>query len=182
MLAKHDLHQGIGICDRCGLRGNNNDLFFCCQIKIDHIGGDPCTGINQQNVKQGLADFTQLVTELRQGVQQIEEFSAEAIKLIEQTSVTVKNLDVVSQEVNQTVQGVAPRIQTAADEMAQSLNQLTELLERLTQGQGTAGRIVNDPRLYESLVDAADNMKLTMIELRAQIALWKEHGIFYKDK
>ena len=137
---------------------------------------------NQQNVKQGLADFNLLVTELRQGVQQIEGFTAEAIQLIEQTSITVKNLDVVSQEVNKTVQAVAPKIQTAADEMAQSLNQLTELLLRLTQGQGTAGRLVNDPRLYESLVDAVENMNLTMTELRAQIALWKEHGILYKDK
>ncbi|MCP4707429.1 MAG: hypothetical protein GY869_02290, partial [Planctomycetes bacterium] len=40
---------------------------------------------NQQNVKQGLADFTLLVSELRQGVEQIELFSGEAIKLIEQT-------------------------------------------------------------------------------------------------
>jgi len=146
---------------------------------LNVIIGDPA---NQQNVKQGLADFTKLVAELRQGVQQIEEFSAEAIKLIEQTSVTVKNMDVVSQEVNKTVQGVAPKIQTAADEMARSLNKLTELLEQMTTGQGTAGRMVNDPRLYESLVDAVENMNLTMTELRAQIALWKEHGILYKDK
>ncbi|MCP4709894.1 MAG: MCE family protein [Planctomycetes bacterium] len=146
---------------------------------LNVIIGDPA---NQQNVKQGLADFNLLVTELRQGVRQIEGFTTEAVQLIEQTSVTVKNLDVVSQEVNKTVQGVAPKIQTAADEMAQSLNQLTELLVRLTQGQGTAGRIVNDPRLYESLVDAVDNMNLTMTELRVQLALWKEHGILYKDK
>ena len=146
---------------------------------LNVIIGDPA---NQQNVKQGLADFTLLVTEMRRGAQQIEAFSTEAIQLIDQTSVTVKNLDVVSQEVNKTVQGVAPKIQTAADEMAQSLNQLTELLERMTRGQGTAGRIVNDPRLYESLVDAVENMNRTMTELRAQIALWKEHGILYKDK
>ncbi|KPK76685.1 MAG: hypothetical protein AMJ79_05790 [Phycisphaerae bacterium SM23_30] len=137
---------------------------------------------NQQNVKKGLAEFTELVGEMRQGVGQMQGFTAEAVKLIEQTSQTVGNMDNLAGEVNRTVQAVAPRIQNAADETAASLNHLTMVLEGLTAGEGTAGRMLHDPRLYESLVDAVENINLTMTEFGSLIALLKEYGIWYKGK
>lgn len=109
-------------------------------------------------------------------------FTAEAVKLIEQTSQTVGNMDNLAGEVNRTVQAVAPRIQNAADETAASLNHLTMVLEGLTAGEGTAGRMLHDPRLYESLVDAVENINLTMTEFGSLIALLKEYGIWYKGK
>ena len=137
---------------------------------------------NQQNVKKSLAEFTVLIQEMRQGIGQMQDFSAAAVKLIEQTSQTMGNIDNLAGQVNQTVQVVAPRFMNAADEMAASLNRLSMVLTRLSAGEGTAGQILNDPRLYEALVDAVENINLTMTDFISLIALWKEHGILYKDK
>ena len=72
--------------------------------------------------------------------------------------------------------------QYAADELAGTLQRFNVLLERVTDGSGTAGRIVNDPRMYESITDAGAKLSLALDEFRELLAQWKADGVKMKVK
>ena len=61
------------------------------------------------------------------------------------------------------------------------MKNLNQILNQIAVGKGSAGRMLNDPRAFESLVDALGNLNLLIQEFRQQLALWKEHGILHKE-
>jgi len=59
----------------------------------------------------------------------------------------------------------------ASDQLSQSLQQIDELLRQAREGQGTVGRLMSNPDLYNNLNDAAQ--RLTSVLRQAQLLLEK---------
>jgi phospholipid/cholesterol/gamma-HCH transport system substrate-binding protein len=137
---------------------------------------------NQRNLKEGLANFSTLAKEMRVAVKETQSFAAEAVKLVDQTSQTVGAIDTAAREINANFQQVGGRIQAAADELAVALKHLDEIFVKISTGEGTAGRVLNDPRLYESLADAGANLNLAIREFRQLLAEWAKQGMKVKLK
>jgi ABC-type transporter Mla subunit MlaD len=75
------------------------------------------------------------------------------------------------------------KTQITADQMALTLKHLDQVFKQFTAGQGTTGRLINDPRLYESLADTTETLKLAIQEFRSLIAELNEHGVIgFKGK
>ncbi len=70
-------------------------------------------------------------------------------------------------------QDVLGRAQAAADGLA--LN-----LEKVNKGDGTVGRLMNDPALYENLNEAADRLDTVLQEAQQLIGKYKAEGIRLK--
>lgn len=139
---------------------------------LNTIIGDP---ENQKNFKSGLADFTRLAS-------QLQTVAEDAGKLISKTSQAVERVDQATGQANSTFQKTAASIQSAADELAVSLKTTNQLLQGVSRGEGTVGRLVKDPRLYDSLNDAVENLNKALAELRGLLADWKESGAKVKLK
>lgn len=76
-----------------------------------------------------------------------------------------------------------------ADQMTESLAKLTGsiselelILHKVNEGKGTAGRLINDATLYESLVESGKELDSLIVELRLFIAKAKESGVPLKLK
>ena len=54
------------------------------------------------------------------------------------------------------------------------------LSSKIDQNQGTAGKFVNDPRLYEAMVDTAREMRATVSDLRRLVQQWEQEGVQLK--
>ena len=87
-------------------------------------------------------------------------------------------------EVQITVKDARGEIKRMSDNLNQRLGQIAESLQRIQsvtqkidQGQGTAGKLVNDPKLYDALTDTAAELKLTVKDLRRLIQQWEQEGI-----
>jgi hypothetical protein len=50
-------------------------------------------------------------------------------------------------------------------------------VEKVDKGQGTAGQLVNDPKLYQSLNDTARQLDKTVADLQRLIEQWEQEGI-----
>ena len=146
---------------------------------LNKIVGDPA---NQENFKQGLANIAVLSTQMHDAVAKTQILTREATKFINLTSQTVTNVSELAGQAGATLEQVGAKVQTAADELARALRHLDELLVKITTGQGTAGRMVADPRLYEGLRDVAENLKLAVRDLREMLAYYREHGLASKMK
>lgn len=59
-------------------------------------------------------------------------------------------------------------------------DQLDAILARLSSGEGTLGRLLNDPRLYNDMSDAAQRLTLTLRDLQTLVRKVKEEGLELK--
>lgn len=67
-------------------------------------------------------------------------------------------------------------------QFAKLVDQFQSITGKIDDGQGTASRFVNDPKLYEAMVDTAREMRATVSDLRRLVQQWEQEGISLKLK
>ena len=50
----------------------------------------------------------------------------------------------------------------------------------MNSGQGTVGRLMNDPKLYDEMTEAAQRLTITLRDLQALVRRVKEEGLELK--
>ncbi len=131
----------------------------------------------QRNVKKGLADFATLSNDIRDTVATIKEVTIAAGALIEKSTETAGSIGKFTEQAHTSLLQVSDKIQNTADVLARTLGSLNGIMANVTDGKGTLGRAFNDPRLYEALTDATENLNLTLKELKELLAQWKKKGV-----
>jgi len=58
--------------------------------------------------------------------------------------------------------------------------QLESIIAKVSNGDGTIGRLMNDPRLYEELNEAAQRLTVTLRDLQSMVRKVKEEGLELK--
>jgi hypothetical protein len=58
--------------------------------------------------------------------------------------------------------------------------QLESIIAKVSEGDGTVGRLLNDPRLYEDMREAAERLSITLRDLQAMVRKVKEEGLELK--
>ncbi len=136
-------------------------------------------GKTLDSVNDVLAD-PKVRADLKATVANIHEVSKKLDKVANETSTTLA-------QVRTTVDGGGKRFDEVARELGGRLTQMSQTLERVNsvatkidKGQGTAGLFINDPRLYESFVDTARELNLTVGDLRRLVQQWEEEGFRLK--
>ncbi len=81
-----------------------------------------------------------------------------------------------------TIQATQKDIDRVAQQLVETLGQLDKSIKQITEGQGTTGRLVNDPRLYDGLVDLSKSLKTTVDDLDFLLGKWKDEGVNLKLK
>jgi phospholipid/cholesterol/gamma-HCH transport system substrate-binding protein len=72
---------------------------------------------------------------------------------------------------------LARRYIDLADQLSVTLEQVDAMVTRASSGQGTVGKMLNDPSLYNSLEDAAGRLGLALRELQLLLEKWKAEGL-----
>lgn len=75
------------------------------------------------------------------------------------------------------INALADRMVDSADRLSRLMTTLNRISEKIEAGEGTAGRLVTDDRLYRELVDTAEQMADLMAEVRELVKQWKEDGV-----
>lgn len=58
------------------------------------------------------------------------------------------------------------RIDTSVAELAKVTAELQVVLERINKGEGTVGKLVQDPAMYENLLRTSKNIELLLQDVR----------------
>lgn len=139
---------------------------------------------NQANIKQTLENVAAATAQARQTLASIQTFSdtgtdkmeilepkvGEAIDSFQKFSDTgTEKLDVLGQKVGD-----------AVDQLEGALSQMRQLMAKIDSGDGTAGKLVNDGRLYENLLESSRELDLMLEQLKRWAADAREKGIRIK--
>jgi phospholipid/cholesterol/gamma-HCH transport system substrate-binding protein len=139
---------------------NKIDTFFTkVTILADNLNIVIGDANNQQNLKNSLANLSKATEESVATLQEIREFS--------QTG--KEKLVSVSESVMQT-----------SEEMGETLIELRRVLNKINSGEGTVGKLINDGKLYENLVDSSEELKLSLEKLTKTLNKTSEKGIQVK--
>ena len=83
-----------------------------------------------------------------------------------------------------TIKGAGKDIDELSKQIGERLTQVSgvlgsmqSILDKVDKGQGAAGQLVNDPRLYQSLVDTSRELNATVADLKRLVEQWEEEGV-----
>lgn len=71
-------------------------------------------------------------------------------------------------------------VRTAVAKLDGILDRFQSVSNKIDQGQGTAGLLVNDPKLYQGLVDTTKQLNLTIATLQRIAQQWEQEGVTLK--
>ena len=80
------------------------------------------------------------------------------------------------------VDQLAVKLIDDADKLGGILSTLQAAAIKLEQGEGTFGKLLNDAKLYNSMVDAAVQLKGALAQLQGVLEQWKHGGVAVKLK
>jgi phospholipid/cholesterol/gamma-HCH transport system substrate-binding protein len=126
-----------------------NVLFEKVSLLLDNVNTIVGDKENQQNLKNSLANISKATEESITTLEQIREFSAAG----KTTMLTVN------------------------EELGETLIEMQRLLYKINSGEGTVGKLVNDDRLYENLLNSSEELKATMENLKKTFDKTSKDGI-----
>ncbi len=123
---------------------------------------------NKANIKNALANLADASKEANDAIHQIKE-AADAGKTM------LQNADA------RTAQLTTSLVATS-DKLGEVMTNLDSVLVKINDGQGTAGKLVNDGRLYEQLLEDSKQLHIVLQDIKGFVAESKEKGIPLKLK
>ncbi len=71
---------------------------------------------------------------------------------------------------------------TTAEKLSSALDSVNRTVTKIESGEGSAAKLINDPELYNNLLEASQQLSLSLKEFRQLVSQWKEKGVGIKLK
>lgn len=158
-----------------GASNNIQDMIARMNRTMDNFNavvGDPS---NQANLKISLANLAKATASANEAMASVKLFATDAQK-------TFKDVSNMAQTGSQRMEDIAKRLVDDAQSLSALMDTLNKAATKIESGQGTLGLMVNDPKLYNNLVDAAKQMTLMLKDMQDLMDKWKQQGVPIKVK
>ena len=124
---------------------------------FNDILGDPD---NKQNIKQTLSNLTIATEEATNTLKEIQDFT--------------------NSEAANTLKDIQAFTKSAVDvtgELSSTIAQTRLMFQKINEGQGTAGKVVNDGQLYEDMLETIQQLNLLLQDIKDFVQEYREKGI-----
>jgi phospholipid/cholesterol/gamma-HCH transport system substrate-binding protein len=140
------------------------------------LGDDKLRG----DIKDTIGNFKAVSENAKTIAKNLETFSTKLTKLSgDFERITVE----ISGTINKTgtrIDEISKALTQRTDQLAGVLDKMQSIANKIDKGDGTAGKLINDPKLYESLTDTTAELHLTIKDLRRLIQQWEQEGVPFK--
>jgi hypothetical protein len=141
---------------------------------FDDVLGDP---ENQMNLKMTLATFREASEQTKLAAIEFKELGAG-------TRVTARKVDVIADKLDTTLDSANTHINNIGDELIQLTDKMSKLLDHLvrvgsdlSEGEGTAGLLLRDPKLYDELMLTVKRLGTAASEMTVLVKQWQKNGL-----
>jgi phospholipid/cholesterol/gamma-HCH transport system substrate-binding protein len=155
--------------------GTLRDTFARLGKAVDSVDTVLGNQENQANIKKSLANLAVATAKAAETMTALKAFSDEVGKAAGKFGTLADNTDRRIGELSQ-------KLTTGAEKLSDLLGTLNQVATKMESGQGTAGQLLNDPKLYNNLLDASRQLTKLMEEFREALEQWKARGIPLKLK
>ena len=123
---------------------------------------------NKENIKMTFANLAAASKEANEAVLQLKEAAIAGRTMLQNADTRTEQL--------------TTSLVTTSDKLGEAVTNFNSLLDKINNGQGTAGKLVNDGRLYEQLLEDSKQLNLVLLDLKSFVEQSKEKGIPLKLK
>jgi len=123
---------------------------------------------NKENLKATLDNLSKASAKATVAMEEFKQLSAAGSK-------TLKNLDTRTD-------AIAAAVVEASEEFSKTLAQVRMTVEKVNAGEGTAGKIVNDGRLYENMIEVTARIQTLLNEINLFVVKSRKEGVPIKLK
>ncbi|QOV91348.1 MlaD family protein [Humisphaera borealis] len=127
-------------------------------------------------------DLSAAIASIRTTSENLQKFTAKLETLSGETSQTLSQVRTTLSDGGKRVDELTTQVGSRLTQVGELLDKFNAIATRIDKGEGTAGALVNDPRLYESLVDTSKTLNLTIADLRRLVEQWEQEGFTLKLK
>lgn len=127
-------------------------------------------------------DLSAAMASIRSTSENLNQFTAKLQTLTGETSQTLGQVRTTLADSGKKVDELSAQLGARMTQVGELLDKFNAIATRIEKGEGTAGALVTDPRLYESLVDTSKTLNLTIADLRRLVEQWEQEGFTLKLK
>lgn len=125
-------------------------------------------------------DLTATLANLRQASETVKNLGPKVDKLTEDASATMSDVRTTVKSANTNLDTIGKQLGDRLTQVAATLEHFQSVAAKIDNGQGTAGLLVNDPKLYQSLVESSMQLNATITDLKRLVEQWEQEGISFK--
>lgn len=133
-------------------------------------------GEAEANINTVITRLDARLAEIEQVLKGVNEYVNDD-KLRENIRITAANARELSESLEARFDALQKRYVAVADDLSGMISKADKIIENAREGNGTLGKLVNDPALYNNLTDAVQRMKMTVDQMRLLIEKWKAEGV-----
>jgi phospholipid/cholesterol/gamma-HCH transport system substrate-binding protein len=130
---------------------------------------------NQANLKKSLRELAKAAGSAREAMAAVKAFATAARK-------TVKDVSQVVDDSGRRLSDLTEKLIADAEKISDVMAGVSGLLAKIDSGSGTAGRLINDPKLYQNLFEATRQMVKLLEDFRLLLKAWNKGGVPIKLK
>jgi phospholipid/cholesterol/gamma-HCH transport system substrate-binding protein len=134
----------------------------------------------QENVKSALTNLRTASESADRIGAKVESLSDKLDKTMDNANATVTDLKTTIDHTNSHVDDLSRQVSDDTNKLGSALEQIQLAAAKINDGKGTAGLLVNDPKLYNSLVDTVKTLDATVRDLQRVINQWEQEGVSLK--
>ena len=112
--------------------------------------------------------------------EKLEKFSNDLEKMQADTSSAINEGRETIRKTQGHIDDVSKQLGDRLAQVSTLLDQFQSIATKIDKGQGTAGQLVNDPKLYAGLVDTVRELNLTIQDLKRLVNQWEQEGMTFK--
>ena len=145
--------------------------------------GDAIKGINNyvNDPKIG-ADLRASLENIRHITEKVGTFSDRLDKVADQATGTIADAQSTIKSAHADVDHPSMQINDRMLQIDKSLAAFQSIMTKVDSNQGTAGLLVNDPKLYQSLLENSHQLNTTIASLNRLVEQWEQEGVTLKLK
>jgi phospholipid/cholesterol/gamma-HCH transport system substrate-binding protein len=127
-------------------------------------------------------DIKTAAANIRSASETINRVGTKLDKLSDQASATMTDVRQTVTKGGENLDSISKQVGDRLTQIAKTLDHFESMANKIDTGRGTAGQLVNDPKLYQALVDSARELNLTITDLRRLVEQWEQEGVSLKLK
>jgi phospholipid/cholesterol/gamma-HCH transport system substrate-binding protein len=154
------------------------------KIQAIYVGSELLPPEFSQDLK-GVGDYLndpKIASDLRASLENIRHISDKMSKFSDRLDTLGDQATDTITDARADVNKISRQVDDRMLELASTLQSVNTIVAKVNTGQGTAGLLVNDPRLYQSLVDNSRQLNATILDLKRLIEQWEQEGVTLKLK
>jgi len=128
------------------------------------------------------ADVQQSLANIREASDNVKRVTGTADQVAAKLSSAVTTINDTATRTQAHIDDLAKLASARLEEASASLKQVSEITTKINEGKGTAGQLINDPKLYAGLVDTTTELNATIKDLQRLIQQWEQEGVSFKLK